>query len=221
MTRQTGGFLVHNSNDFGIDRVMDDQRGYYLIGFRPSEQTFNRRFHQIKARVKQKGLKLRTRAGFFGVTEDEARRPELASGDQMRLALMSPFGGSDINLRLTTFLANEASAGSLLRSFLYLDAHDLTFNEKSDGTHEATFALSSVVFGDNGKVLSRQDRRATLSLSQESYDRAQREGIVYGFDMPARKPGAFQFRIVVRDQASARMGAAGQFVEVPDLRRDR
>ena len=139
----------------------------------------------------------------------------------MNLALMSPFGGSDINLRLTTFFANEAPAGSLLRSFLYLDARDLTFTDNPDGTHEATFALSSVVFGDNGKVLSQQDRSATLRLSQESYERAQREGIVYSFDMPVKRFGAFQFRVAVRDQTSARIGAAGQFVEVPDLRKDR
>jgi VWFA-related protein len=220
MARQTGGFLVRNSNDFGIERVMDDQRGYYLLGYRPSDQTFNRHFHQIKARVKQKGLTLRTRAGFYGVTEDEARPPELASGDQMRLALMSPFGGSDINLRLTTFFANEP-AGSLLRSFIYLDASDLTFTDKPDGTHEATFDLSTAVFGDNGKVMSRQDRSATLRLNREAYERAQREGLVYSFDAPVKKYGAFQFRVAVRDQTSARIGAAGQFVEVPDLRKDK
>jgi hypothetical protein len=221
MARQTGGFLVRNSNDFGIERVMDDQRGYYLLGYRPSDQTFNRHFHQIKARVKQKGLTLRTRAGFFGVTEDEARPPDLATGDQMRLALMSPFGGSDINLHLTTFFANDATAGSLLRSFLYLSASDLTFTEKPDSTYEAKFDLSSVLFGDNGKDLGRQDRTTTLRLSQDSYQRAQREGIVYSFDTPVKKYGAFQFRVAVRDQSSARIGAAGQFVEVPDLRQDR
>lgn len=221
IARQTGGFLIRNSNDFGIERAMDDQRGYYLLGYRPGEQTFNRSFHHIKARVKQRGLTLRTRAGFYGVSEDEDRPAELASGGQMRLALMSPFGGSDINLRLTSFFANEAPAGSLLRSFLYLDARDLIFTDKPDGIHAATFALSCVLFGDNGKVLSQQDRSATLRLSQQSYEQAQREGVVYSFDIPVKRFGAFQFRVAIRDLISARIGAAGQFVEVPDLNKDR
>jgi VWFA-related protein len=220
MARQTGGFLIRNSNDFGIDRVMDDQRGYYLLGYRPTDQTFNRRFHQIKARVKQRGLTLRTRAGFFGVSEDQARSPELASADQMRLALMTPFGGSDIDLRLTSFFANEA-AGSLLRSFIHLGAHDLTFSKDPDGTEVGNLALSTALFGDNGRVVSKQDRNATIRLSGEAYERAQREGLVYSFDTPVKKSGAFQFRVAVRDQGSARIGAAGQFVAVPDLRRDR
>lgn len=220
MARQTGGFLIRNSNDFGIERVMDDQRGYYLLGYRPTDQTFNRRFHQIKARVKQRGLTLRTRAGFFGVSEDQARSPELASADQMRLALMTPFGGSDIDLRLTTFFANEAG-GSLLRSFIYLAARDLALTKDPDGTEVGSLALSTVLFGDNGRVVSQQDRNATIRLSAEAYERAQREGLVYSFDTPVKRSGAFQFRVAVRDQGSARIGAAGQFVAVPDLRRDR
>lgn len=138
----------------------------------------------------------------------------------MRLALMTPFGGSDINLRLTTFFANEAPSGSLLRSFIYLNARDLTFTDQADGTHEATFALSSVLFGDNGKVLGQEDRNATLRLTGEAFERAQREGLVYSFDTPVKKYGALQFRVAVRDRSSSRIGAAGQFVDVPDLRRD-
>jgi VWFA-related protein len=39
---QTGGFAVVNSNDMpgAFRRVLDDQRGYYLIGFQPSGDTF-------------------------------------------------------------------------------------------------------------------------------------------------------------------------------------
>ena len=38
------------------------------------------------------------------------------------------------------------------------------------------------------------------------------------FDLPAKKPGAYQVRIAVRDMTSARIGSAGQFVVVPDLK---
>jgi len=221
IARQTGGFLIRNSNDFGIRRVMDDQRGYYLIGYRPSDQTFNRRFHQIKATVKGKGLTVRTRAGFYGVTEDEGRSPELTPHDELSRALMSPFGSNEITVRLTAFFANDASAGSLLRSFLYLAARDLTFTELPDGTHEATFDLSSIMFGDNGRMVGRLDQTAKLRLRGKPYERALSEGVVYSFDMPVKSFGSFQFRVAIRDQSSARIGAAGQFVQAPDLRNQR
>src|ERR1051326_4553181 len=53
IARQTGGFLVRNSNDFGFKRILQDQQGYYLIGFRPAEETFDKKFHHVKANVKR------------------------------------------------------------------------------------------------------------------------------------------------------------------------
>src|SRR5205823_3217077 len=40
----------------------------------------------------------------------------------------------------------------------------------------------------------------------------------YQVDVPLRKPGAYQFRVAVRDDGSSRIGTARQFVEVPELK---
>lgn len=74
IAKETGGFLVHDQNEFQFDKILEDQSGYYLIGYRPTEETFNKKFHKLTARVKQPGLEIRTRSGFFGMSEDEARR---------------------------------------------------------------------------------------------------------------------------------------------------
>jgi len=81
--------------------------------------------------------------------------------------------------------------------------------------------LSSVVFGDNGKVVNQENRVATLSLHDKTYEQALREGVVYPFEVPIKQPGAMQFRVALRDQASQRIGTAGQFIEVPNLRNQR
>jgi len=70
---QTGGFAVVNANDMpgAFRRVMDDQRGYYLVGFQPSDDTFtDQRFRRVKVKVTAKGLRVRTRAGFYGVATE-------------------------------------------------------------------------------------------------------------------------------------------------------
>ncbi|MGZ8846178.1 MAG: VWA domain-containing protein [Pyrinomonadaceae bacterium] len=218
IAKQTGGFLIRNSNDYGIQRVMEDQQGYYLIGFRPSEDTFDRKFHHIKAKVKGSGLSVRTRAGFYGFTNEQTRPPEPTVKDQINRALISPFGANEITMHLTTIFVDESSQGSLLRSFLYFDPRDLTFTEEADGWRVATFKLRGFLFGDNGKVIGDQLSKAgTLRLRGPAYDRALREGIVYGFDIPVKQPGAFQFRVALRDGGSSRIGTAGEFVEIPDL----
>ena len=71
---QTGGFAVVNNNDMpgAFRRVLEDQRGYYLIGFQPSGDTFypNRGFRRVKVKVTRRGLRVRTRAGFYGVATE-------------------------------------------------------------------------------------------------------------------------------------------------------
>ena len=44
IAKQTGGYQVRNSNGFKLNEIVEDQSGYYLLGYRPSEETFNRKF---------------------------------------------------------------------------------------------------------------------------------------------------------------------------------
>jgi VWFA-related protein len=215
LAKETGGFVVRNSNNFGLDKIFDDQNGYYLIGYRPADTTFDRRFHTIQARVKRGGYTVRTRAGFYGVASEEPRSGQVADRDRLNRALVSPFGANEIPVRLTTFFANDPQRGSLLRCFMILQAKELTFQQQLDGTHTSNLELSSILFGDNGAIANRQDQNATLRLRGKPYERALREGVVYGFDVPLKKSGAFQLRVALRDQASQRVGATGQFIVVP------
>ena len=69
---ETGGFAVINNNDIpqAFRRIMDDQRGYYLIGFQPPPDLFaaggQRAFRTIELKTTGRHLRVRTRAGFFG-----------------------------------------------------------------------------------------------------------------------------------------------------------
>lgn len=217
IAKDTGGYLIYNSNDFGIKKVADDQQGYYLIGFRPAGETFNRAFHSISIKLKPKGLSVRTRAGFFGVTDEDARSAQQAALRNVHASLISPFGVNEITVRLTALFANATDSGSLLRSFIYVNARDLTFADGPNGSHVAAFDVDSILFGDNGIPLYERSQTANLQLNEQQYQQTLREGVVYGFDVPVKRPGAFQFRVAVRDHSSAHVGTAGQVVEVPDL----
>ena len=220
IAKQTGGFQVRNSNDFGLPRILEDQTGYYLLGYRPTDETFNRRFHHIKAKVKRSGMTLRTRYGFFGVSEEDANRRKLTAPDVTNLALMSPFGAQDIELQLTSFFASDPAQGSIVRSFAHVAADNFTFNEV-DGRKEARLEIDGVIFGDNGVIVGQIRRGARLSLPDAEYQQALREGLRLQLDMPVKRAGSFQVRIAVKDAASSRIGSAGQFVAVPDLRNKR
>jgi VWFA-related protein len=79
LASDTGGLSVFNRNDLkrGLADVVEDQRSYYLIGFEPPERAFSKsssgepKFHKIKLTVDRPGIRVRTRAGFYGVTDQD------------------------------------------------------------------------------------------------------------------------------------------------------
>lgn len=219
ITRKTGGFSVKYSNNFGLKRFAQDQEGYYLIGYRPATETFNRRFHTIKVRVKRPGLTVRTRSGFFGMTDEEAAPIPYTTRDQIAMALMSPFGASGIEVHLSAVFANLPQTGSMIRSLIHFPAGAVTFTDEPDGWHKATLNLSCIVFGDNGGVAQHVSETREVRLRAASFDRVLREGLTYQYDVPIKKAGAYQFRVAVMDAGSARIGTAREFVEVPELKK--
>jgi VWFA-related protein len=219
LTKETGGFLIKNSNNFALKRIAEDQAGYYLIGYRPSGDTFNRRFHHINVKVKRQGLTVRTRSGFFGMTDEETRPMQMTNMDRINMALMSPFGAADIEVHLTALYADVARFGSMLRSLIHFSGSSLKFIDAPGGSHTATFNLAAVVFADNGTILQKVIETRTVRVTQKDYERVLRQGLAYRVDVPITKPGAYQFRVAVRDDGSSLIGTARQFVDVPELKK--
>ncbi len=75
IAEQTGGLAVADSNDVsgGVARILSGSHSYYLVGYAPERATFGRdrpRFHRLAVKVKRRGLTVRTRKGFFGISDE-------------------------------------------------------------------------------------------------------------------------------------------------------
>lgn len=225
LARQTGGLSIINSNDLsgGIRKMLNDQKGFYLLGYTPDAETFDaqkRRFNKLTVKVKRPDLKVRYRSGFFGLTDEEVARPaNQTPQQQITAALTSPFAANGIELRLNTLFGNEPKTGEYVRSFLHVSAKDLKFSNEPDGTHKATFDVLAMSFGESGTVADQLAKNYTITLKEDAYETFVREGFVYNFLFPVKKPGAYQMRVAIRDSESGRIGSANQFIEVPNLKK--
>lgn len=224
---ETGGMPIKNTNDLsgGIRRVLADQKGYYLIGYRPDQSTFDartgrRQFHHLTVKVKRPGkFNVRMRHGFYGVSDEEKPKPKTL-GQQLYDALASPFGSTGVHLQLTSLFANDPNAGSIMRSLLYIDPRDLTFNDDA-GFHRTSIDVMAITFGDNGVPIDQIARTYQIRLPDDDYKRILRQGLVYNVTVPVKKPGAYQLRVSLRDSASERVGSASQFIDAPDIKKKR
>ena len=225
LAQQTGGFFIKNTNDLsgGIRRVLNDQENYYLIGFVPDSSTFKggklRSFHNLMVKVTRPDVRIRTRGGFFGITDEESKPLESVFGQSLMAALTSPFNSGDVGLRLTSMLGVDPQKGPFVSSLLHIDANDLTFAQEANGERKVSFEVAAFTFGDNGNVVDKGIRSYVVRMTEREYERTLKAGIFYRVNLPIKKPGAYQLRTAVRDTASLKLGSANQFIEVPDLKK--
>ena len=223
LAKQTGGFPILNNNDLsgGIRKILDDQ-SYYLVGYEPDTETFDpktRRFNKIEVKVKRKDTDVRYRSGFFGVTDDQIKKPaNLTAEQQILTALSSPFAVSDINLSLNTIFKSDAKDLNSVSSFVYINAKDLKFSDEAENKKKAIFDILAVSYGTGGIPLDQLSKTYTLTLDNENYQRITKDGFVYYFTFPIKKPGAYQMRVAIRDHNGEKVGSASQFIEVPNVK---
>jgi VWFA-related protein len=229
LARQTGGYAVINNNDTAgaLKRVVEDT-SYYLVAYEPEDDTFDParlRFNNIMVKVLRPGAQARFRSGFFNVAEKPKPTVRQADtkpgGNSLLQALLSPFGETGINLRFNALFGNDTASGSYVRSMMHIPADELLFSDNEDGKRKTQFDLIAIAFGDNGAIVDQLSRSYTVSVDEPTFERIRREGFVYHFTFPVKRPGAFQYRVALRDPKSGNIGSVSQFVEVPDVKKKR
>jgi VWFA-related protein len=226
LARETGGRSFFNNNDFNksIDRALEDQKGFYLIGYQPDTETFDaerRRFNKLDIKIKRPGASVRYRSGFFGVEDRKVLPTQKTPTQQILTALSSPFAASGIELHLNTLFGKDEKIGAFVQSFLHVDAKELKFSDTPDGWKQAVFDIIAVNYGTNGVVADQISRTHTLKIKGNTYDRFYKEGFVYNFFFPVKKAGAYQMRVAIRDAGNEKVGSASQFIEVPNIKKQK
>jgi VWFA-related protein len=224
LANETGGLALINNNDLkaGIRRALEDIAGYYVIGYRPDESTFDpntrqRRFNKLDVKLKNHpNLKVRSRSGFVG-SDDSSRLGSRTPSEKLLGALLSPFSASEFDLQLTSFFINDDAGGSAVRSIVRFDANKLTFVEQPDGQFEAQLNILGVTVGETGQIIDQVSRLEKIRVSAATLARFRSEGMVGGLNVPIAKPGAYLLRIAVRDELSGKIGSSGQYIEVPNI----
>src|SRR5262249_33938295 len=81
--------------------------------------------------------------------------------------------------------------------------------------------LAAFAFDEEGITADLTAHRLALNFDEKRYREALAEGLAYRADFQLKKPGAYQFRAVLRDGESGRTGSASQFIRLPDLNKNR
>ncbi len=93
MADETGGKALINSNTFlpGLEKIAEDFRTYYSLGYSP-QHAGDGRYHEIKVKLKKKGLVARNREGY----RDKSAETEMSDGTLA--ALSFPFQSNPLGV---------------------------------------------------------------------------------------------------------------------------
>jgi VWFA-related protein len=223
---KTGGLAYDNGNDlnWGLDRMLDDQSGYYLLGYHPSETMLQRKngrsdFHRIEVKMTRAGLHVRSRSGFFGETDDETLPKYKTPAGQLRATMLSPFKSAGVGVWLTALYAEVPRQGPVVRNLLRIDAADLTWKRAADGSDKAQVLLVAMATGASDQPLAAVGHVYDIRVAPGKMSEALRDGALYTLDVAVPKRGAYQIRVAVQDEVTAKIGSATQFIQIPDLKK--
>jgi hypothetical protein len=90
----TGGRAIVNTNDptEQLNGVMADASAYYLIGYTPTRRGNDGKFHEIKVRVKRRGVRVTARRGYWSASEQELTAAAEAAATPVNVGLTTALG---------------------------------------------------------------------------------------------------------------------------------
>ncbi|MGI8741257.1 MAG: VWA domain-containing protein [Bryobacteraceae bacterium] len=202
LASRTGGRAYYNTNDLknAIREAVEDARLTYTLGFYPSDEKFDGKFHEIKLQVDRPGVNLRYRKGYFDFGErpqdDRTRKAELQD------AVWSPIDASAIGLVVK---ARRTGPPDAFEVYVTVESSGISL-EQQGNRWAGRLDIIMVQKDDGGSQYNAATDVIELRLLQPNYQRVLREGLTYR-KLVARASQAKSLRVVVRDAASGSIGS--------------
>jgi VWFA-related protein len=110
----TGGRAIVNTNNATeqLQGVMADASAYYLVGYSPTRKTNDGKFHEIKVRVKRRGVRVTARRGYWAASEKELTAAAEAAATPVNVPLTGALAAlsDSVNTRAVAIWTGFAKA---------------------------------------------------------------------------------------------------------------
>jgi VWFA-related protein len=203
LASRTGGRAFYNTNDItkAVATAVSDARVTYTIGYYPADEKFDGKFHKVDVHVKQGGMKLRYRKGYFDMPEQP--QDTAARKTELRDAVFSPLDATEIGL--TVHVAPYAPKPGSYEVLVKVEPQGIGLQqagERWDGKLDVLLIQKDA----QGRQYNGQDDTIEMQLKRERYELVSKEGLTYR-QVIEKNGRATQLRIVVRDASSGSMGS--------------
>jgi VWFA-related protein len=216
---QTGGFLIHDSNDLsnGLRRINDDMHGYYLVTYVPKNEDYNGKFRQISVKLNRPSLEVQTRKGYYAV-ESVGQLPVLdyeapaiaAARNASSSATPFPFSSSALS-----FPASNRPGLSLILAEAPLAA--FSFAPSSDNkNYSADFSVVALIRDQGDQVVQKLSKHYPMSGPFDQLDEA-KKGQVLFYRETQLSPGKYTVELIAYDRSTGKVNVRNTVLEIPSV----
>jgi len=205
---RTGGRAFYRTNDLShaIRRAIEDSQVTYTLAYAPTHREWNGEFRKIKVTTRRPGVELRYRTGYYAMPDKPL---EPAQSEQMAYAAQwSALDATELGLTVEA-MRSSLKGRPVVDFILVVDSAGLRFTE-AEGRHDTDLLMVVAQKAEDGRVVSGDSKTLKLRLKDDTYQHAMMRGLgITGTVI--LDPAATQFRLVMLDEATGRLGS----VDVP------
>ncbi len=217
----SGGFTIRNTNDLasGIQRIADETRVYYLLGYTPTNRQHDGSFRKIEVKLRDgKGREVRARKGYYAPTPEGRTVADSPEGvdPAFQAALDSPWAEDGVPLRMTHYVGAETTPGKAsVMVVTEVDIRELALKEV-DGRFVGAIEILLVIAHRESGEYFRYDQKIDMNIRPATRERLSLRWYPVVRDVELQ-PGDHQAKIVVREPSTGRLGSVAHEFEVPPL----
>ncbi|HEX8746428.1 MAG TPA: VWA domain-containing protein, partial [Pyrinomonadaceae bacterium] len=226
----TGGRFIRNTNglDASLSAILRETSVYYMLAWRPETETQRSgKFHRIDVDVKNRPeLSVRLQRGYLDAVAASTEKPKKPDKkkpkpptDPLTRALVSRYPQKELPTELTLSYMDAPNNVTQLVASMKIEGSRIRFetgNAKSGGVID----IEGVVFDAQGKRIDGFRTRLIAQPPGSNVTDPRLPDVTYNY-YATLKPGLYQVRVASRYDANGLLGTAVQWVEIPDMSRQR
>jgi VWFA-related protein len=208
LAKDTGGFLVNNTNDLAsaFTRIDADRRFHYLLTYTPLDTSMNGAFRRIAVKVKRRGASVRARSGYIAL-------PMLGTVPVLRFEsnALSALGATprptQVQLRAAVFQFPEADGKTRVALYVQAPGSGVAyFVDDKQTAWQTHFTILARIVDDTGETIRKGSQPYRLTGPAKDVHVA-RQGDILFYRQPTLEPGRYTIDYALYDELSGQAGA--------------
>src|ERR1700752_182937 len=182
LSDQTGGFLIHDTNDLasGLRRIDDDLSGYYFLTYIPQNKDYDGRFRRISVKVARSNVDVQSRQGYYAV-ESAGQLPLLDYEVPAIAAARNWKSGSKQNILHSSALSYPLPGQSGLTLILgEAQLAAFKFSPSSDNKNYSTdFSIVALVRDESEQIVQKLSQHYALNGPIQDLESAKKGNVLF------------------------------------------